>query len=253
MSKIDKNIPNVLISLKTKYMFLLAILGFLTAGLGSAAISNTFSNTAEVSIEITNGITYSLGPDIENSSGSETFIQPMSSGGKITLELSKKNLANDDSQPSVETIILDMEGTDLSWRKMEKISSFRYWNQTGRNYSLDIDARGNPGLLEQHIANYNGSNQSLEYNKTVSSTENREFGVGNVDVDGDSKDEILICIAGSEGHRYVPGERWKGDLTIDTKSSSPTGKLKAKASIMGLYDPETGAHPETVRKCPQYS
>jgi len=136
---------------------------------------------------------------------------------------------------------------------MEKISSFRYWNQTGRNYSLDIDARGNPGLLEQHIANYNGSNQSLEYNKTVSSTENREFGVGNVDVDGDSKDEILICIAGSEGHRYVPGERWKGDLTIDTKSSSPTGKLKAKASIMGLYDPETGAHPETVRKCPQYS
>jgi len=248
-----KNSLNRLLSLKSKEVFLITILGFLVVGLGNAAISNTFSNTAEGSIEVSKGINYYLGPGLENSSEGESFTQSLNSGGKITLEISKQNLANDNSQPSVETIVLDMAGEDLSWRKMEEIATFRNNSETARNYSLSVDSQGNPSLLEQHIQNYNTSNQSVEYNRTVSSTENREFGVTNSDVDGDSENEILVCIAGSEGYRYSPDEQWKGDLSIDTKSSSPPGEIQTRANIMGLYDPETGAHPQTVRKCPQYT
>lgn len=232
---------------------LLFILSILTIGLGDAAISNRFSNTVEGNIKVSKGITYSLSPKLDNSSGSETFKDSLSSGGSLNLKISKKNLADDISQPSVETIVIDMEGESITWRELEKITSFRHKNKVARNYSLSISSRGNPRLLEQHIEGYETPNQSLTYDKTVSSTENKEFGVVNADTDADSQDEILICIAGSKGRRYSQNEEWNGSMTIDTKSSFPTGEISIKAGIMGLYDPETGAHPDIVRKCARFS
>lgn len=232
-----------------KLSAVLSALFLVLIGIGQSALTNSYSETAGGTVQVEKGFFLGL-----NSSSTEGFTSGkisdnISSGGVLDLGFRMKNRANDRSQPAVEVFTVDMPGTDLTWRELESFKTGRE-NDTdhSRQYNLKIDPKGDPELEEEHF-----KGGEVVFNQTVSSTESRSFGIVNADSDSDSYDELLICVSDGDGYTHSSNETWKGNITIDTKSSFPSGDIGIRYSLMGLYDPETGSHPSTVRECPQIS
>lgn len=227
----------------------LTVLFLVLVGIGQSALTNSYSETAGGTVRVEKGFFLGL-----NSSSTEGYTSGkingnISSGGSVNLDFKMKNRANDRSQPAVEVFAVDMPETDLTWRELESFKTDRK-NDTAhsRNYAFSVDPKGNPELEEEHYVD-----GKEVFNQTVSSTESKSFGIVNTDTDSDSYDEMLVCVSDSNGYSHSSNETWKGGITIDTKTSFPSGDIGIRYSLMGLYDPETGSHPPIVRECPQVS
>ncbi len=252
MSNKAKKIFERFRKLEGKNLFAILFLIAFTSGLADAAISQRLSDTVEGNIQVSRGINFS----VYNVSGGESdtsFRTNLRSGGELYMDFEKENNVDDMSDPSVETAVMDIEGEDLSWKYVESIESFRQSSSEARKYRLNVSFRGDPVVTEKHFEGTGAGNWSLEYNETLESATNNYFGVVDADVDSDSQNEILVCISEEEGTRYQANEGWKGNLSIDTKSSFPTGETEMEIDVLSLYNPETGAHPARVRECPQFN
>lgn len=218
----------------------------LLIGLGGAAVTNNYSDTAKGDLKVQKG--FYLGINSGGSGGYSGSIEArnLSSGGFLDFGFKIRNRANDRSQPAVQVLSLSAD-QDLTWRELESLEIKRE-NGTGysREHLLDVDARGEPSLREVYR-----NQTSKTFEQEVGSTSGRGIGVANADVNSDSVDEILVCVSESEGRLYTSNEAWKGDISIDTKTSFPSGDLELNYRLVGLYDPETGTHPAAVRECPQ--
>lgn len=248
---IVKNISKTFKPNKAKTLMSFFFIVILSAGVGNAAVSNLFSDTVNGNLTVEKGLKYRLNPETTNTK-TNSFTTQTASGGVLTFNFSKMNQANDETQPSVELIQLDLKDKELNWKYFESISSNRQTNQSRKNFGLNIDSKGNPSLTEKHWKKENSSEKIL-FNKTVSDTSNKEFGIINTNLDEDLENEVLICIAGTNGKTYKEGESWNGTFEIDTKSSFPSGEIEVTAGIQGLYNLETGSIAGKVRKCPQYN
>ncbi len=253
MSDRARKVFAVFRSFETRDLFAALFVILFTSGLANAAINQKFSETVSGNMHVSKGINFTV-DNVSGKTSPTSFESDMGSGGGVSMVLKKVNKVDDVSDPSVETLVIDSEGNDLSWKYLESVGSFRNSSVSeARMYDFDVGVRGEPSIMEKHFTGYGTDNRSLTYNETVSSNTNNYFGVANADVDSDSLDEVIVCIAEGEGTRYGSKEEWSGNMSIDTKSSFPTGTVSMEMDIMALYNPETGAHPEKVRKCPQYN
>ncbi|WP_414837050.1 hypothetical protein [Candidatus Nanohalococcus occultus] len=235
-----------LVSRKKLLAVILTVFGVSLIGLAGAELTNRFSNTAAGEINVQKGFVYGMG-----SEGSE-FSTDLASGSDLRLASNISNLANDRSQPAVEVISIGAD-SDLSWRHLESVEISRANEGTLYRYRLDVGPRGEPELVEKRWKSYGSENQSMTFNRTVRQESGEYFGVRNSDVDGDSSQEIHLCIGDRQGKRFQPDESWNGTLSINTKSSFPNGPLEVTGSIYSLYDPETGTHPRRVRECVRFN
>lgn len=226
-----------------------ALVALLLVGGGSAAVATVLATPISGSGTVSPGFQFQLDGVSGAASDADTtnneFTVDMASGSSFGFALQKENLANDETEALVETVVLDAD-TDLQASTLERVN---FWaNQTTTEEDGSTVPQGT-------TVNYN-----LTWNQTghMDDSENGDYLYATTtDVDSDESTEVLVCVANPElrddGMTFGPSEHWNASYEVDTQTSFDADTIDVNSSIRTVYNPETQGLSDVVAECPQYA
>lgn len=168
------------------------------------------------------------------------FTFEVNQGGEFSFEFAKENLANDKTQPLVESVVIDGNNTGLSHKTLEKVSF--YAKQTTLESEGSTVPKGRTVDL------------SMSWDSKGEVTDNGAdyLDVTSKDVDSDGNKEIIVGIGDEDGMIFGPNEHWNAEYTINTQTNFPETNLTVDAKLASKYNPEKGKLSDVAKIMPQY-
>jgi len=179
-------------------------------------------------------------------SDTQTFTVDTESGSSFTVDYNKSNKANDKTQDLVEVFTLDADGEDVDVHTLEKVN-FEATQVTKQSNGATVP--------EGTTVNYN---VSVSQSGSIDLSENGDYVyITNAELDGDSYDEGMICIANpgnglGAGMSFGPNETWTASLDVDTQNTFTDSTVTVEGGLETAFNPSTQSLSDRVEKCPQY-
>lgn len=237
-----------------KSLPVVAVLLALTVA-GAGAVTLVVTDTATGEGTVTQGMEYrdlTAGGSATVASGGTNWSIDVASGGQFSIGYVKENLANEKTEPLVETIVLDGGDTSLTASMFENVTFEAYTPSESNVTHLDSS---NP-LVEYVEYDDSGAQAHGSGNTYLRTVE--------VDSDGDSETELLVCVGDEhggdnvatpdsrDGMAFAGEEIWDGTFEFDTSSYMPSDtQLDLTMQLNTLFDGQGGVNP-MVTQCPQY-